>query len=179
MEEKPKIKLNLVLASLLFVTTILMVASIQLWQDEIAAHDKTEMKLQNKIDERDIAIKNLLTNKEDWLTASDESSVAPVEELEGEWISLGQFKITYYGPDCFGCSGVTASGTVPTLNRTIATDPDVIPLGSEVMINGIVYIAEDTGGAIKGNVIDLFVESEAVSYELGIYYTEIYIKENK
>ncbi|MFV0598207.1 MAG: hypothetical protein ACK5M0_00560 [Bacteroidales bacterium] len=65
MESTPKIKLNLVLASLLFVTTIIMVASIQLWQDEVVAHDKTEMKLQNKIDERDITIKNLLVEEED------------------------------------------------------------------------------------------------------------------
>lgn len=62
-DETPKIKLNLVLASLLFVTTILMAASIQLWQDEITAHGKTEIKLQNKIEERDTTIESLLSDK--------------------------------------------------------------------------------------------------------------------
>lgn len=101
------------------------------------------------------------------------------DKNEDVWISLGEFKITHYGIDCDGCIGTTASGTIPAINRTIAVDPTIIPLGSEVMINNQIYIAEDTGGAIKGNIIDLFVESEAVSYELGIYYTNVYVKEKE
>ena len=56
-------------------------------------------------------------------------------------------------------------------------DPDVIPLGSEVMIDGQVYIAEDTGGAIKGNKLDLFVETEADSVQYGVQQHEVYIRE--
>lgn len=52
---------------------------------------------------------------------------------------------------------LTASGTVPTRCRTIAVDPDVIPLGSYVMIGGGVYIAEDTGSYVSGNHIDIFI----------------------
>jgi 3D (Asp-Asp-Asp) domain-containing protein len=61
--------------------------------------------------------------------------------------------------------GITKTGTKATYRRTIATDPKVIPLGSKVYIefpepytymNGN-YIAEDTGGAIKGNKIDVFM----------------------
>lgn len=52
----------------------------------------------------------------------------------------------------------------------------MIPLGSTVMINGIEYIAEDTGGAIKGNVIDLFVGTEQDSIGWGVQYHEVYIK---
>lgn len=44
------------------------------------------------------------------------------------------------------------------------------------MINGIEYIAEDTGGAIKGNVIDLFVGTEQESIGWGVQYHEVYIK---
>ena len=43
---------------------------------------------------------------------------------------------------------------MPQEGRTIAVDPSVIPLGTEVMFNGEIYIAEDIGGAIKGNVIE-------------------------
>lgn len=85
--------------------------------------------------------------------------------------------MTAYGSDCIGCSGITASGTVPEKGRTIAVDPDVIPLGSEVMIDGQVYIAEDTGGAIKGNKLDLFVGTEADSVQYGIQQHEVYIRE--
>ena len=56
-------------------------------------------------------------------------------------------------------------------------DPDVIPLGSEVMIDGQVYIAEDTGGAIKGNKLDLFVGTEADSVQYGVQQHELYIRE--
>ncbi len=60
--------------------------------------------------------------------------------------------------------GVTSSGTKATAGRTIAVDPEVIPLGSRVKItfpekysylDGI-YIAEDTGRLIKGNRVDVF-----------------------
>ena len=85
--------------------------------------------------------------------------------------------MTAYGSDCIGCSGTTASGTVPEIGRTIAVDPDVIPLGSEVMIDGHIYIAEDTGGAIKGNKIDMFVGTEADSVQYGVQQHEVYIRE--
>lgn len=55
-------------------------------------------------------------------------------------------------------------------------DPDVIPLGAEVMIDGQVYIAEDTGGAIKGNKLDLFVGTEADSVQYGVQQHEVFVK---
>ena len=86
------------------------------------------------------------------------------------------FTLTAYGSDCIGCTGTTASGTVPEKGRTIAVDPDVIPLGSEVMIDGQIYIAEDTGGAIKGNKIDMFVGAEAESISYGVQEHEVFIR---
>lgn len=82
---------------------------------------------------------------------------------------IGRFKITHYAGD-----GITSTGTKPTVGRTIAVDPRVIPYGSKVIINGHTYIAEDCGGAIKGNIIDLFVGSTEEAYQKGVYYTEIY-----
>lgn len=66
---------------------------------------------------------------------------------------------------------------MPQEGRTIATDWNIIPAGSEVMINGNTYIVEDRGGAIQGNVIDMFAGTEAESVERGVYYTEVFIKE--
>lgn len=85
------------------------------------------------------------------------------------------FKVTAYGIDCEGCTGITKSGTVPQKGRTIAVDPSVIPLGTKVMINNHVYIAEDTGGSIKGNVIDLFYGTEQNSMNFGVQYHKVYI----
>ena len=77
------------------------------------------------------------------------------------------FRATAYSdqePLEMGGGVTTASGTRVTEGRTIAVDPKVIPLGSKVKItvpnmpqyNGV-YIAEDTGGAIKGNIIDIYI----------------------
>lgn len=68
--------------------------------------------------------------------------------------------------------GITASGTVPVRNpgglSTVAVDPNVIPLGSKVYVSGYGYaIAADTGSAIKGNKIDLYVNSESDAYAFG------------
>lgn len=85
------------------------------------------------------------------------------------------FKITAYGADCPSCTGITQSGTVPVIGRTIAVDPTVIPLGSTIMIDGYEYVAEDTG--VVGQVIDMFVGAEAESEAWGIKEVEIYILE--
>ncbi|MGL5151944.1 MAG: 3D domain-containing protein [Clostridium sp.] len=60
--------------------------------------------------------------------------------------------------------GTTATGRKPVYNpggiSTIAVDPRVIPLGSKVYVEGYGYaIAADTGGAIKGNIVDVFLNS--------------------
>lgn len=64
----------------------------------------------------------------------------------------------YYG------HGITASGLKPVRNpdgiSTIAVDPNVIPLGTKVYVSGYgLAIAADTGGAIKGNIIDVFLNT--------------------
>lgn len=93
--------------------------------------------------------------------------------------SLGTFKISHYCP-CFYCCGgwgtSTSTGTTPTAGRTIAVDPTVIPYGSRVIINGNVYIAEDSGGAIKGNRIDIFMASHGEALSAGVYYTEVFME---
>lgn len=89
---------------------------------------------------------------------------------------MGVFKITAYGADCQGCTGRTYTGTVPEIGRTIAVDPNVIPLGGTVLIDGKEYIAEDIGGAIKGNIIDMFVGTEAESEVIGVRYAEVKVR---
>lgn len=68
---------------------------------------------------------------------------------------------------CGKSNGITASGTKATAGRTIAVDPKVIPYGTEVIIDGHTYIAEDTGGAIKGNKIDIFFDNHADAEKFG------------
>lgn len=73
--------------------------------------------------------------------------------------------------------GITATGTVPKVGRTIAVDPRVIPYGTRVYIPALggTYIAEDCGGGIKGNKIDIFMSSEAKCNSWGVRNIEIQI----
>lgn len=64
---------------------------------------------------------------------------------------------------------------MPQVGRTIAVDPTIIPLGSQVLIDGNIYIAEDTGGAIQGKIIDLFYNTEQESMVYGVQYHKVYI----
>ena len=57
--------------------------------------------------------------------------------------------------------------------RTVAVDPRVIPLGIRLLIDGQEYIAEDVGGAVKNNHIDIFFDSHRVAHQT-LRYTQIY-----
>ncbi|WP_054949184.1 3D domain-containing protein [Numidum massiliense] len=71
--------------------------------------------------------------------------------------------------------GRTATGTVPK-RGTIAVDPSVIPLGTRLYISGYGFgVAEDTGGAIKGNIIDVFVGSCGEANQWGRQGVKVYI----
>lgn len=90
---------------------------------------------------------------------------------------------TAYTAYCKGCSGTTAtginlrSGSVPGL-KVIAVDPSVIKLGSKVWVEGYgLAVAEDTGGAIKGNKIDIFVHSETEARNWGVKKVRIKVFE--
>lgn len=78
---------------------------------------------------------------------------------------------TAYTAYCDGCSGTTANGTNLRANphlKVIAVDPSVIPLGTKVWVEGYgEAIAADTGGAIKGNKIDVFIPNLDGAYEWG------------
>ena len=100
--------------------------------------------------------------------------------LKQEYEYLGKFTLTAYC-SCSRCcgkwaSGKTASGKKAEANHTIATDPKVIPLGTEVVINKKVYVAEDTGGAIKGNRIDVFFDSHSDALDFGRQKAKVYKK---
>lgn len=93
-------------------------------------------------------------------------------------VPLGVFRITHYCPCSICCGpwadGITSTGITAVTNHTIAVDPTQIPYGTQVVINGQVYVAEDCGGAIKKNCIDVYVASHAEGESKGVYYTEVY-----
>lgn len=95
-------------------------------------------------------------------------------------ISLGTYRLTAYCA-CKHCSdnwgNQTSSGKTAQANHTIAVDPKVIPLGTEVYIFGNKYVAEDTGSAIKNKRIDIYFDSHEEAKNFGIQYIEVFVKE--
>ncbi|MDE0582400.1 MULTISPECIES: 3D domain-containing protein [Planococcus] len=78
---------------------------------------------------------------------------------------------TAYTAYCRGCSGITRTGINLKKNpglKVIAVDPKVIPLGSKVWVEGYgTAIAGDTGGAIKGKKIDVFIPTQSQALKWG------------
>lgn len=121
--------------------------------------------------------------KENNVSKPATSSKEPAPNKSGR--NLGTFEATAYGPDCYGCSGITANGTdIRNGNiysngyRVIAADPRVIPMNSIVKItyssgNTEMAIVADVGGKIKGKIIDIAFASEAETPAFGRQQVQI------
>lgn len=99
-----------------------------------------------------------------------------------ESIYLGEFEVTGYC-GCDLCCGkkeikLTKMETVPKPGYTVAADPEVIALGSSIVINGVTYQVEDVGQAIKGNSIDIFFAAHEEAIEFGRQKMSVYLKQS-
>ena len=101
-------------------------------------------------------------------------------ENDTNLVYLGNFKITHYcackkccGPNA---QGITASGKKVQEGKTIAVDTKVIKMGSQVKIDGYgTYEAQDTGSAIKGNKIDVYVADHQRALQMGVTYKDVWL----
>lgn len=128
----------------------------------------------------------IIEQEKNIVNATDEDLIV----LENKKESLGEFKLTAYC-SCEKCCGKWAlnrpkddngkdivygsTGTVLIAGTSIAVDPSVIPYGSQVEINGHTYIAHDTGGAIKGNRIDVYFDNHQDALNFGVQYAEVFL----
>lgn len=114
---------------------------------------------------------NELHDEEKVLNDSNNQYRAEIEKIKSRRIFKGKFELTAY---CYGSR--TATGTTPTANRTIAVDPKIIPYGTKVEIEGYgTYVAEDCGGAVKGNVIDIYIPGYKNCINFGRRHANVYI----
>ncbi len=103
------------------------------------------------------------------------ATTEPVTAKEsGEYI--GTFTVTAYCgcKKCSAGSNKTASGTTPTEGRTIAADTSILPFGTQVVIDGIVYTVEDRGSGVNGNHIDIFFATHKKAMEFGTRTMKVY-----
>lgn len=103
-----------------------------------------------------------------------EETVEVYEQQQGDEMVVTATAYTAY---CEGCSGTTAYGIDLRANpnqKVIAVDPRVIPLGTKVWVEGYgEAIAGDTGGAIKGHKIDVFIPEYENAMQWGVKTVKI------
>lgn len=116
--------------------------------------------------------------------ADREARQAQAEAYEaiGAYEYIGECTVTYYCCEpyahvCGDGDGLTATG-LPVTPGVVAVDPEVIPLGSTVIIDGQEYLAADTGGAIKGNHVDIAVATHQEADALGVTTAEVWVVED-
>lgn len=166
--------------------------TIQQQRAEIATLRALNDELADQVDAARAELIRYVTEDEEVAATQSESAAVALETVdivaedtpEGT-VALGRFKVTHYCT-CAACCGVetglTKSGRAAVAGYSIAVDPSVIPLGSTVFVDygdGVLHEcrADDTGGAVKGNTIDLCVADHETALALGIRYATVYVAE--
>jgi len=160
------------------VLTIVMIAGCIFWQRE------AERTIQRTIDSDK---RTMVENKRTIEIETDKEDDA---NQAVEPVSLGNFKLTAYC-SCSLCCGKWANNRPVDENGneivygaigerlkegySIAVDPKVIPYRTEVVINGHTYKAQDCGGAIKGNRIDVYFYNHQDALNFGVQYAEVFV----
>lgn len=175
---KAKKYVSVIVITVLSITSLIVITKNVEAQQIITDQESTIKKQQKQIQEQ----KQELQGQKAMNSGQSAKESGQVEKMEDMVHSLGMFEITAYCP-CPLCSSswnrTTATGTTATAGRTIGVNPDVIPYGSRIMINGHEYIAEDTGGAMRENprVIDVFMVSHEEALQFGRQNFEVFIIE--
>lgn len=151
------------------------VESLESEVDELSKELKaTKSRLERKEKEVGESGGNAAVNTSDNKHSGNSVSDGKVSGGEGQ-----TFNTSYYGMDCAGCTGITASGLDVSGGKThyngmriLAADTSILPLHTVVKVtnpDGSSYtgIVKDRGGAIKGRKLDVLVGSEAESKKHG------------
>lgn len=130
---------------------------------------------------RDLAVRQLgevtLRAQQD---AEARAAQAAAYEAVGGYRYIGACTIAAYCAceECCGrwADGITATG-LPAEPGIVAVDPEVIPLGSTVIIDGQKYLAADTGSGVTGNHVDVFMVDHAATVEHGVQSADVWVVE--
>lgn len=115
----------------------------------------------------------------DGLTAEQITNLEAEREaarLIDEEVSRGAERVMMMEATAYTWTGQqTASGTWPAVG-TVAVDPQMIPLGTRLWIEGYgEAVALDTGGLVKGNIIDVYLPTEDECWQWGRRMVEVRI----
>ena len=176
--ERCKRRCRIIFFATIFVEAFLLFFATLFWNTRIDED-------QNSIDNNTAFVvyeEQTLNEVKEEETSPDFESEEIDDSIFENSIRLDDVTVTHYDP-CVKCcgktDGITATGVHVTPYYTVAVDPGVIPLGSDVMVDygdGVIhyYKAEDTGGGVKGNHIDLCVTEHDEALELGVRYATVW-----
>lgn len=163
-----------VIAAILAVTAVLGAVTI-FYQHEADMKDAALLNLKNEL--------NVVQNEIDVVQGELEDANQIIDDLKDtdKLVYLGEFKYTHYCTQkykhiCGEGAGLTYTGTKVTPGRTIAVDSKVIPLGSKVYVEGYGWrVAEDIGGGVDGNHIDVAVETHEQALSAGLTGGDVWV----
>lgn len=165
----------LALAALVNLVMSARIASLETARREDA--ERYQAQLESAERTRDLAVEELAEmSLRDARERADRAEQAAAYEAVGKYRYIGECTITYYCPcaECCGkwADGLTATG-LPAEPGIVAVDPDVIPLGSTVVIDGQKYLAADTG--VTGRHVDICMADHAATAEAGVRTAEVWV----
>ena len=154
-------KINVALTIYSLVLTIILIVILATnvkAEEDLIKYNKLPVKvetLEHNIDsttkEENSEVLQLISNKKSGKTETMTiTAYCPCKKCCGKW-----------------ANGITSTGVKAQAGRTVAVDPRKIPYGTKVIIDGHTYIAEDCGGAIKGNRIDIFFNTHSEALQWG------------
>lgn len=159
--------------------------------DQIVSTQEKMKTLQSKIDDlldnntqneksNNSQSSNTSNNKSSAATQNDSSSKTVPAPTTSNKEHLGDFTITYYCTEnyphiCGTGDGQTASGAKATPGVTVAADTSILPMGTKIYIEGIgERVVQDVGGAVKGNHIDVCVNTHSEAMRKGKHSAKVY-----
>lgn len=145
------------------------------FQEEIYQRDEVILSLHTEISELQNDVYQVSTQLEE--SESEKESLRQELEEQKEISKHESMYTMVMEATAYSNDPITATGTVPRVHKTLAVDPNVIPLGSEVYVEGFGWmVAEDTGRLIKNDIIDIYMGSKKEARAWGRRNVRIYVK---
>ena len=170
-----------VMTAIVFVVLFVFVIAVYWISGLFQNHTKPPENSQGSIPIRQVSNSFTIKTDDDMITRTSYNT----------YKNLGEFRLTAYCP-CEKCCEewalkrplddkgkpivYTASGKIAKAGYTVAADPNVLPYGTKIKINGHEYEVQDCGGAVTGKSIDIYFDTHDEAENFGVKFVEVFVK---